>query len=159
MASDFTLWIDADACPRDMKELVYRAAERLQVRTILVANGGLTVPRSLVISTVRVSRGLDVADAYIMKNAVKGDVTVTADIPLAAQLVPKGVTVIDPRGELYDEDNISERLSTRNFMQELRESGIATGGPRALDARAKQQFANTLDRVLSQAVKRVPRRG
>lgn len=154
MAPPFTLWIDADACPRDVKELVYRAAERLQVRTIFVANGNLTLPRSAFLSTVRVGQGLNVADAYIVKTARAGDVAVTADIPLAAELVPKGVTVIDPRGDIYSEDNIQERLSIRNFMQEMRDSGVSTGGPKAFDARAKQQFANTLDRVLGQAVRR-----
>jgi uncharacterized protein YaiI (UPF0178 family) len=154
MAAAFTLWIDADATQRDVKDLIYRAAERMQIRTVLVANGSLTVPRSAYISTVRVGLGLNVADAYIVKSAVPGDVVVTADIPLAAELVPKGVIVIDPRGDLYDDDNIQERLSLRNFMQEMRDSGVSTGGPKAFDARAKQQFANALDRVLQQAVRR-----
>jgi len=153
MATTFTLWIDADACPRDVKDLVYRTAARLEVRTVLVANGNLTIPRSPFISTVRVAQGLNVADAYIADTAVAGDVAVTADIPLAALLVPKGVVVIDPRGELYDADNIQERLSIRNFMQEVRDSGVATGGPKAFDARARQQFANALDRVLGQAIR------
>ena len=158
MAAAFTLWIDADATPRDVKDLVYRTAVRLEVKTVLVANGNLTVPRSPFISTIRVAQGLNVADAYIVDAAEKGDVVVTADIPLAALLVPKGVTVIDPRGELYDEDNIQERLSIRNFMQEVRDSGVATGGPKAFDARARQQFANALDRVLGQAIRQGLRR-
>ena len=151
MPKSFTLWIDADACPREAKELIFRAAERLQVRTVLVANGNLTIPRSTVISTVRVAQGLNVADRYIADTAQAGDVAVTADIPLAAELVPKGVTVLDPRGELFTEDNIQERLSIRNFMQEIRDGGGQTTGPKPFDARARQQFANTLDRVLQQA--------
>lgn len=150
----FTLWIDADACPRDVKELVYRAADRLKVRTVFVANGPLTLPRSPHLSTVQVGQGLNVADAYIAKAAAPGDVAVTADIPLAAELVKKGVTAIDPRGELYAEDTIAERLSIRNFMQELREGGVQTGGPKSFDARSRQAFANTLDRVLQSALKR-----
>ncbi len=153
MEPRFTLWVDADACPRDVKDLIYRAAERLKVKTILVANGSLTVPRSTVISTVRVGQGLNVADKYIADTAKKGDVAITADIPLAADLVAKSVTVIDPRGELYDEDNIRERLNIRDFMQEMRDSGVQTGGPKSYDSRAKQQFANALDRVLSQRVR------
>lgn len=148
-----TLWIDADATPRDVKELIYRTAERLQVRTVLVANGNLTVPRSQYLSTVRVGQGLNVADSYIVNESAAGDVVVTADIPLAALLVPKGVIAIDPRGDEYTEDNIQERLSIRNFMQEMRDSGVATGGPKAFDARAKQQFANALDRVLTQLLR------
>lgn len=150
----FTLWVDADACPRDVKDLVYRAADRLSVRTILVANSTISVPRSKHISTVRVGAGADVADGHIVKASAAGDVGITADIPLAALLVPKGVTVIDPRGELYTEDNISERLSIRNFMQEMREGGVQTGGPKPFDAKAKQHFANALDRILTQALKR-----
>lgn len=153
MAATLTLWVDADACPRDVKDLIYRTGVRLQIRTILVANGNLTVPRSEYISTVRVAQGLNVADAYIAAAAKPGDVAITADIPLAAELVPKGVAVIDPRGELFTEENIQERLSVRNFMQEMRDSGVQTGGPKSFDARAKQQFANALDRVLSRALR------
>lgn len=151
MDPGFTLWVDADACPRAAKELVFRAAERLKVRTVLVANGPLTIPRSLVISTVQVGAGLNVADDWIAEQARAGDVAITADIPLAARLVPKGVAVLDPRGVEFDEDNIAERLSVRDFMQELRDSGVQTGGPGAIDARDKQQFANTLDRLLTRA--------
>jgi uncharacterized protein YaiI (UPF0178 family) len=153
MAAPFTLWVDADACPRDVKELIYRASIRLRIRTILVANGNLTVPRSELISTVQVAHGLNVADRHIIDSAGRGDVVVTADIPLAAELVPKGVTVIDPRGDLFTEENIQERLSIRNFMQEMRDSGVQTSGPKSFDARARQQFANALDRVLSRALR------
>lgn len=154
MAANFTFWIDADASPRDAKELIFRTAIRLEVRTILVANSQMNVPLSPYLSTVRVGQGLNVADDYIAANAQKGDVAVTADIPLAATLVRKGVAVIDPRGELYTEDNVEERLAIRNFMQEVRDSGVATGGPKAFDARTRQQFANAVDRVLGQALRR-----
>lgn len=147
------LWVDADACPRDAKDLVFRAAERLSVKTILVANAPLTIPRSTNVSTVQVKAGLDVADAWIAREAQPGDVAITADIPLAAELVRKGVTVIDPRGEEFSPDTIEERLTMRDFMQELRDSGVATKGPKAFDARARQQFANTLDRVLTRALR------
>jgi len=153
MASEITLWIDADACPGPVKEIVYRAADRLKLKTVLVANGNLTIPRSPFISTVRVGQGLDVADQYIVQAAGKGDVAVTADVPLAAQLVPKGVYVIDPRGDESTPDNIEERLTMRNFMKEVRDSGVQTSGPKSFDARTKQQFANALDRILSRALK------
>ena len=116
---------------------------------MLVANGNLTVPRSPFLSTVRVGQGLNVADDYIAANAAVGDVAVTADIPLAAQLVPKGVVAINPRGESYTEENITERLSIRNFMQDARDAGVETGGPKPLDTAATSRFANALDRALA----------
>jgi uncharacterized protein YaiI (UPF0178 family) len=152
--SNPTLWIDADACPREAKQIIFRFADRLEVKTVLVANSDMTVPRSRFVSTVRVGQGLNVADDYIARTAAPGDVAVTADIPLAAQLVPRGVIVVDPRGELYTDDNIQERLSIRNFMQEAREAGVQTGGPRSHDARATQQFANALDRVLTRVARK-----
>lgn len=152
--SPFTLWVDADACPREAKELVYRAAERLSIRTILVANTQLTLPRLAHVSSVRVGAGLNVADDYIEKNAQKGDVAITADVPLAASLVRKGVSVFDPRGDEFTPDNAEERLAMRDLLQDLRDSGVQTKGPKPFDQRAKQQFANTLDRVLTQAKRR-----
>jgi len=149
-----TLWIDADACPRDAKELVYRAAIRLGVRTVFVANSPLSLPRSEHLSTVQVGRGADVADAYIEDTATRGDVAVTADVPLAAKLVKKGVEVIDPRGEPFTPDNVDDRLAMRDLMQGLRDSGVQTNGPKPFDARARQQFANALDRLLAAAVRR-----
>lgn len=149
------LWVDADACPREVKELIFRAAERLQVPTVLVANARLTLPSGLrSVTTVQVPGGFNVADAYIAREAGKGDVAITADVPLAAQLVRKGVEVIDPRGEVYSADSIEERLGLRDFMQEMREAGVATFGPRPFDARAKQQLANALDRILTAAARR-----
>ncbi len=149
------LWIDADAVPRAVKEVCFRASERLKLETILVANQRIQLPAGYPhLSAVRVGDGLDVADSYIAENAAAGDVTVTADIPLAAILVPKGVTVIDPRGEEYTPEIIGERLSVRNFMDGLRSEGVDTGGHAAYSAREKQAFANALDRTLARAARR-----
>jgi uncharacterized protein YaiI (UPF0178 family) len=148
------LWLDADAAPRDVKEVCYRASERLSLETVLVANQRLQLPPGYPhLSAVRVDGGPDVADAYIAEHAVAGDVAVTADIPLAALLVPKGVVVIDPRGEEYTPEIIGERLSVRNFMDSLRGAGVETGGHAAYGPREKQAFANALDRALARAVR------
>ncbi len=143
------IWVDADACPRDVKEVLYRTADRLKIPTVLVANGALRLPPSPYLSTVRVGAGLDVADSYLVKHAEAGDLAVTADIPLAAELLAKGVRTLNPRGEVYDEDNVRERLAVRDLMKELRESGVETGGPKGFDARDKREFANALDRELA----------
>jgi uncharacterized protein YaiI (UPF0178 family) len=146
------LWLDADAAPRDVKEVCFRASERLKLETVLVANQRVPIPPGYShLSTVRVGDGADIADHYIAEHAGKGDVVVTADIPLAAILVPKGVVVIDPRGEEYTPEIIGERLSVRNFMDGLRSSGVETGGHAAYGAREKQAFANALDRALTKA--------
>ena len=143
------LWIDADAAPKDVKEICFRASERLALATVLVANQRVQLPLGYAhLSAVRVDGGPDVADRYIAEHAESGDVAVTADIPLAALLVPKGVVVIDPRGEEYTEESIGERLSVRNFMDGLRGSGVETGGHAAYGPRDKQAFANALDRAL-----------
>jgi len=147
------IWVDADACPGPVRDILLRAAQRLQVPTVFVANKRLSLPRSELVSTVQVGAGLDVADTHIAASAQAGDLAVTQDIPLAALLVPKGVVVIDPRGELFSEENIAERLSVRNFMQELRDSGVMTGGPGGFSAQDRQQFAATLDRELSRLLK------
>jgi uncharacterized protein YaiI (UPF0178 family) len=150
-----TLWLDADAAPRDVKDICLRAAERLRLETVLVANQRvLILPGHTYVTAVRVDGGPDVADQYIVDHAVAGDVAVTADIPLAALLVPKGVAVIDPRGEEYTVESIGERLSVRNFMDGLRGAGVETGGHGAYTSREKQAFANTLDRVLTRAARR-----
>jgi len=149
------LWLDADAAPRDVKEICYRASERLKLETVLVANQRLQLPLGYVhLSAVRVDGGPDVADRYIAENAEPADVVVTADIPLAAILVPKGVVVLDPRGETYTLESIGERLSVRNFMDGLRGSGVETGGHAAYGARDKQAFANALDRALTRGLRR-----
>ena len=149
------LWIDADAAPRDVKEVVYRAAERLRLDTVLVANQRLVVPAGMpFVSAVWVNGGPDVADRHIADHAAPGDVAVTADIPLAAILVGKGVRVIDPRGEEYTAENVGERLSVRDFMDGLRGAGVDTGGHAAYGQREKQAFANALDRALTRALRR-----
>lgn len=148
------LWIDADAAPRDVKEICYRASERLELETILVANQRLQLPAGYKhLKAVRVDGGPDVADLYIAEHASAGDVAVTADIPLAALLVPNGVVVIDPRGDEYTVDSIGERLSVRNFMDGLRSTGVETGGHAAYGQKEKQAFANALDRALNRAIK------
>jgi len=144
------IWIDADAAPREVKEIVYRASLRLQIPTVLVANQRLTLPlNNPHLSAVRVEGGPDVADRYIAERAEVGDVAVTADIPLAAALVERGIVVIDPRGELYSEENVRERLSIRDFMDSLRSTGVETGGPKPFGDREKRLFADTLDRTLT----------
>jgi uncharacterized protein YaiI (UPF0178 family) len=146
------LWIDADAAPRDVKEIVVRAAARLQLETVLVANQRLFVaPGTTFVTAVRVEGGPDVADRYIAEHAEPGDVAVTADIPLAAALVERRVLVIDPRGEQYTADNVGERLSVRDYMDGLRGAGVDTGGARPYGAKDKQAFAAALDRVLTRA--------
>lgn len=149
------LWLDADATPREVKEICFRASERLRLDTVLVANQRVQLPAGFkYLSAVRVEGGPDVADFYIAEHAEAGDVAVTADIPLAALLVPKNVVVIDPRGAEYTAESVGERLSVRNFMDELRATGVETGGPAAYGAREKQAFANALDRALTRAMRR-----
>ena len=148
------LWIDADAAPRDVKDICIRASDRLELDTVLVANQRLQLPLGYThLSAVRVDGGPDVADLYIAEHAEAGDVAVTADIPLAALLVPKGVIVLDPRGEEYTAESIGERLSVRNFMDGLRTVGVETGGHAAYGSRDKQAFANALDRALTRALR------
>jgi uncharacterized protein len=149
------LWIDADAAPREVKEIVFRTARRLQLETVQVANRWLSdPPNHPFVTTVRVDGGPDVADRHIAENASPGDVVVTADIPLAAILVEKRILVIDPRGEEFTEENVGERLAVRDFMNGLRGAGIETGGPRPYGPRDKAAFAAALDRVLTRALRR-----
>ncbi len=143
------IWVDADACPVAIKEILYRVANRAEIPLTLVANQMLRVPPSPWIRAVQVPAGFDVADQRIAQEAVSGDVVVTADVPLAALVIAKGAVVIEPRGELLDKSNIQERLTMRNFMEGLRNSGIETGGPAALSAGDRQSFANQLDRLLA----------
>jgi uncharacterized protein len=144
------LWIDADAAPRDVKEVIYRAARRLELDTVLVANQRLSAPfGNPFVTTVRVEGGPDVADRHIADHAEPGDVVITADIPLAARLVEKRVTVIDPRGEEYTAENVGERLAVRDFMDGLRGAGVNTGGPRPYGPKNRQAFAAALERVLA----------
>ena len=144
------IWIDADATPREVKEIVFRAAKRLGIETILVANQRLQPPAgNSLVSVVWVDGGPDIADQHIVAHAVAGDLVVTQDIPLAAELVPKGIAVLDPRGQVHTAETIGERLSMRNIMEDFRMAGGITGGPPPFDARAKQAFAGALDRTLT----------
>lgn len=139
------IWIDADACPNVIKDILFRAADRAQIETVLVANQAMRLPPSKFIRFVQVEAGLDVADKRIVELMRAGDLVVTADIPLAAAVIDKQGIALNPRGELYTKDNIRERLSMRNFMEELRGGGVMTGGPPTLTAKDKQLFANKLD--------------
>ena len=150
------IWIDADAAPREVKDLVFRAAKRLTLETVMVANQRLSAPPgNPLVTAVWVDGGADVADQYIVSHASAGDLVVTQDVPLAALLVPREIAVLDPRGEEHTMETIGERLSVRDFMEQARIAGMITGGPPPFDARAKQAFAAALDRVLT----RLRRRG
>ena len=140
------IWVDADACPNPIKEILFRVAKRLSIETTLVANQPLQIPASLYIKAVQVRSGFDVADGYIVQALQPDDLVITADIPLAAEAIAKGAVALNPRGEFYSTDNIRERLSLRNFMDELRSGGVDTGGPPAFGQRDCQAFANQLDR-------------
>lgn len=153
--ASFTIWIDADAAPRDVKDIVARAALRLGIPTVMVANQRLQTPaNNPFVSALRVEGGPDVADDHIAEEARPGDVAVTADIPLASRLVEKDVHVLDPRGTEYTRENIGERLSVRDFMDQLRSTGVETGGPRAYGTKDKQAFAGALDRLLTRRLRR-----
>ena len=143
------IWIDADACPVVIKEILYRMADRLELPLTLVANQGLRVPPSRFIRTVQVPSGADVADQEIVRLLNPGDLVITGDIPLAADVLTKGGFALNPRGEFYTKDNIAQQLTMRAFMEELRSGGVDTGGPTAFSQSDRQQFANSLDRHLS----------
>lgn len=145
------IWVDADACPVMIKEIIYRAANRAEITTILVANQGLSVPPSKFISTVQVSSGFDVADDEIVKRCDAGDLVITADIPLAAEVIDKGGQALNPRGELYTKANIRGKLNMRDFMDTMRSSGVQSGGPAPLGPRDKQAFGNSLDRIIAKS--------
>ena len=148
------IWIDADAAPRDVKEVVFRAAKRLDLEAMVVANRRMALPLdNRHITMVVVPGGPDVADAHIAEHAAGGDLAITADIPLAAQLVEKGLVVLDPRGDQFTEENVRERLSIRDFMEGLRGAGVETGGAKPYSARDKQAFAGALDRALTAALR------
>jgi uncharacterized protein YaiI (UPF0178 family) len=147
-APGMRIWVDADACPRVVKDILFRAAERRGVRLVLVANSRLSVPKSEHIEFLQVGAGYDKADEAIVRLAGSGDLVVTTDIPLAAGVIGKGGTGLSPRGEVFTADNIRGRLTMRDFMDELRGSGVMTGGPAALRPRDRQEFSNQLDRLL-----------
>lgn len=144
------IWIDADACPKMIKEVLYKVSGRLKIPLCLVANSYLSLPISPLITQIKVDNGADMADMYIAENIEKGDLVITADIPLASAVIQKNVVAINPRGEIYTEDNISEILSMRNFMTELRDNGISTSGPSPLGLKDKEKFTNALDKLLTQ---------
>ncbi len=148
-----TIWVDADACPGVIKDMLYRAAQRASLKLTLVANRALQVPRSTWISMVQVPRGFDVADNHILEMAAAGDLVITADIPLAAAVVGKGASALNPRGELYTRDNVQGLLDMRNFMDTLRSSGVETGGPPALSNNDRQAFAAELNRWIARQFK------
>ncbi|MGR9045955.1 MAG: YaiI/YqxD family protein [Gammaproteobacteria bacterium] len=144
------IWVDADACPKPIKDILFRAANRTKTMTTLVANHTLPIPPSRHIKFLQVKSGYDAADNEIVKRLSPGDLVITGDIPLASEVIGKGGQAINPRGERYTSDTIKERLNMRDFMDTLRASGIDTGGPSALNARDVQAFANQLDRFLAQ---------
>jgi uncharacterized protein YaiI (UPF0178 family) len=143
------IWVDADACPGEIKEIIIRASVRLNIPTIFVANKPIKFPPYPNLSSMLVTKGFDVADQKIVEMSNAGDLCISADIPLASDLVKKGVTVIDPRGEVMNESSIGQRLSMRNFMDSLRGAGMVTGGPRSMDNRSKQSFASSFDKELN----------
>jgi uncharacterized protein YaiI (UPF0178 family) len=143
------IWVDADACPRVIKEILYRAADRARIEVTLVANQPVSVPGSKFIRFIQVGSGFDVADDYIVQQCKAGDLVITADIPLAAEIVDKDCLALNPRGEMYTTENVRERLNMRDFMDTMRGSGLATGGPPPLSQQERQAFANQLDRFLA----------
>lgn len=143
------IWVDADACPKPVKEILFRAANRAEINVTLIANQYIPVPKSRFVQSIQVEQGFDVADKEIVKRLEQGDLVITADIPLAAEAIEKGAKALSPRGELYTQTNIRGRLSMRNFMDELRSSGVDTGGAAAYSHADRQAFANRLDRILA----------
>jgi uncharacterized protein YaiI (UPF0178 family) len=143
------IWVDADSCPVVIKEILFRAAERAQIEVTLLANHFLKIPPSKFISFIQVSAGFDVADNEIVKRAAEHDLVVTADIPLAAEVVENGCLALNPRGELYTASNIRQRLNMRDFMDTLRSSGVDTGGAPPISQSDRQAFANNLDKILA----------
>ncbi|MHA7835433.1 MAG: YaiI/YqxD family protein [Algiphilus sp.] len=143
-----SIWVDADACPGVIKEMLFRAAERTETPVTLVANQPIRTPRSRYVTSVQVAKGFDVADNEIVRRCAEGDLVITSDIPLADEVISKGALALSPRGELLTKDNIKPRLNIRDFMETMRSSGIQSEGPAAFSARDKQAFGNALDRWL-----------
>jgi len=147
------IWVDADACPRDAKQLVYKTANRREIETILVANGGMRIPSSAWVRLEVVDQGLNVADDWIVEQATSGDIVITADIPLAARIVDKGAVGIDPRGQVYHENNVKDRLAARNLLFELREGGLMGGGPPPYKNKDRSRFASALETLITSLLK------
>lgn len=143
------IWVDADACPRVIKDILFRAADRTQISVTLIANQPLDIPRSRYIRTFQVAAGFDVADNHIVQQLAPGDLVITADIPLATEVIAKQGLALSPRGDLYNANNIRQRLNMRDFMDTLRSTGIDTGGPPPFNQTDRQNFANQLDRLLT----------
>ena len=143
------IWVDADACPNVIKEILYRVAERTRILITLVANQPIATPRLQFVRAVQVAQGFDIADNEIVQRCSPGDLVITADIPLAAEVIAKGATALNPRGELYTVENVRARLNMRDFMDTMRASGVHGGGPPPLDQRDRQAFANALDRFIA----------
>ncbi len=148
------LWVDADACPNAIKQVLFKAAERLQIPTTLVANQYIATPPSRVIKSLQVAQGFDVADNAIVEAVSAGDLVITADIPLAAEIVDKGALALNPRGTLYTKENVRDHLQRRDRAETLRATGMISGGPSAFDKKDVQAFANALDRTLAQSAKK-----
>ncbi len=149
------IWVDADACPVVIKDILFKAAERRGVKVTLVANQLVQIPKSRYINFIQVAQGFDVADNEIVKRMNAGDLVITSDIPLAADVIEKGGLALSPRGEMYTENNIKARLNMRDFMETLRSSGVDTGGPAAMNQGDRKAFANHFDRLITQYVKPV----
>ena len=150
-SSETTIWVDADACPVVIKEILFRASQRTGMRLVLVANHALRVPASPQIETLQVPQGFDVADNEIVKRLCAGDLVVTSDIPLAAEVIEQGAHALNPRGERYSKENVRARLNIRDFMDTMRASGMDTGGPSAISQSERKAFAGELDRFLVRA--------
>lgn len=148
------IWVDADACPKEVKEVILKACLRFQLPAIFVANQFLRLPHDPLVSMIQVEAGADVADQYIVDHCVEGDLVITADVPLAGKIIEKKAIGLDHRGEFFDEESISERLSMRNFMQDLRDQGMVTGGPSSYGQKEKILFTNSLDRFLQKQSKK-----
>ena len=142
------IYVDADACPNVIKSIIFRASDRTKTEVLLVANQYMATPASKLITAIQVHQGFDVADDEIVKRVNAGDIVITSDIPLASDVIDKGATALNPRGELYTTDNIKARLQMRNFMETLRNSGVDTGGPAALNQKDRENFANQLNKLL-----------
>lgn len=156
-AAAFTVWVDADGAPAAMLDILYKAARTRKVFVVVVANRWIQVPRSTFVAAVQVAQGLDVADEWIVEKLAEGDLVVSADVPLAAAAVERGATVLQHRGDLLDASNVKQRLQMRDFMEELRSTGVTTGGPPPYDVRAREGFANALDRWLTRRMARAGR--
>ena len=149
------IWVDADACPVVIKEILFRAAERTRVEVTFVANQRVAIPRSRFINSIQVPQGFDVADDEIVRRLDSGDLVITGDIPLAAEVIEKGGHALNPRGEMYSANSIKAQLTMRDFMETMRASGVNTGGPPPLNQSDRKAFANQLDKILTQYVKSI----